>query len=195
MEEVREIGKRDRNKDQNFMFRGIDTVVNTVGPVLRKHGVVIVPSAENIETERYVTSKGTAMKSATVRMRYTVRGPAGDSFEGMTYGEAADSGDKAVSKAQSVAYRVFLLQSLTIPTNEPDPDSSSHERSTLHPAEAARRELLAVLKRKGIQPDDAMQRFAADNDGADIRACNDPNPIRTLIAHYSELPEAAPGDE
>ncbi|WP_232110681.1 ERF family protein [Nocardia wallacei] len=190
MEEVREIGKKDRNRDQNFMFRGIDTVINTVGPLLRKHGVVIIPTAESIETERYVTNKGTAMKNATVRMRYTVHGPAGDSFEGVTYGEAADSGDKAVSKAQSVAYRVFLLQSLTIPTNEPDPDASSHERSSVHPAQAAREELLAVLKRKGVQPDDAMQRFAADNDGMDIRACNDPSPIHALTAHYSALPEA-----
>lgn len=195
MEEVREIGKKDRNRDQNFMFRGIDTVINTVGPLLRKHGVVIIPIAESIETERYVTSKGTAMKNATVRMRYTVHGPAGDSFEGVTYGEAADSGDKAVSKAQSVAYRVFLLQSLTIPTNEPDPDSSSHERSALHPAEAARQELLAVLKRKGIQPEDAMQRFAVDNDGMHIRGCDDPSPIRALIAHYSELPEGDPGEQ
>lgn len=191
MEEVREIGKKERNKDQGFQYRGIDTVVNTVGPILRTYGVVIIPSAESIETERYVTKGGTAMKNATVRMRYTVHGPAGDSFEGVTYGEAADSGDKAVSKAQSVAYRVFLLQALTIPTGDLDPDASSHERSTLHPAEAARQELLAVLKRKGVPPDDAMQLFASDNDGLDIRACNDPSPIRTLIAHYSELPEAA----
>lgn len=136
---VQTIEKSERNRDQGFNFRGIDTVVNAVGPVLREHQVIVIPFAEDITTERYNTAKGTAMKSATVRMRYTVHGPAGDSFSGVAYGEAADSGDKAVSKAQSVAYRVFLLQGLTIPTNEPDPDASSHERAGLADVVAAAR--------------------------------------------------------
>jgi hypothetical protein len=38
-------------------------------------------------------------------------------------GEAADAGDKATSKAHSVAYRTCLLQALSIPTHEPDPDA------------------------------------------------------------------------
>lgn len=129
MRDVQGIKKGERNKAQGFNFRGIDTVMNAVGPVLREHGVTIVPSAEDINTTSYETAKGTTMFSAIVKMRYTVRGPAGDSFEGGAFGEAADAGDKAVSKAQSVAYRVFLLQGLTIPTDEPDPDSESHERT------------------------------------------------------------------
>nr|NIR35086.1 hypothetical protein [Actinomycetota bacterium]NIS29148.1 hypothetical protein [Actinomycetota bacterium]NIU64548.1 hypothetical protein [Actinomycetota bacterium]NIW26339.1 hypothetical protein [Actinomycetota bacterium]NIX18907.1 hypothetical protein [Actinomycetota bacterium] len=42
MEAVQAIGKTDRNKRQNFDFRGIDTVINAVGPELRKHGVVVM---------------------------------------------------------------------------------------------------------------------------------------------------------
>ena len=44
MDEVRAVEKRDRNTHQNFSFRGVDAVVNAVGPVLRKHGVVVMPS-------------------------------------------------------------------------------------------------------------------------------------------------------
>jgi hypothetical protein len=44
-------------------------------------------------------------------------------------GEAADAGDKSMSKAQSVAYRTFLLEALNVPTGQPDPDSESHERA------------------------------------------------------------------
>lgn len=139
MGSVQAIEKNERNREQNFVFRGIDTVVNAVGPVLREHGVIVIPTAEDIQVERYTTSRGTSMKGATVRMRYTVHGPAGDSFSGVAYGEASDAGDKSVSKAQSVAYRVFLLQGLTIPTNEPDPDASSHERASLRDVVAAAR--------------------------------------------------------
>lgn len=129
MRAVQAIKKGERNKDQGFNFRGIDTVMSAVGPELRTHGVTIIPTAEEITTSSYETKRGTTMFSAIVKMRYTVRGPAGDSFEGGAFGEAADAGDKAVSKAQSVAYRVFLLQGLTIPTDEPEPDAESHQRA------------------------------------------------------------------
>ena len=69
------------------------------------------------------------MHKAVVKMRYTIIGPDGGQIEGGAYGEAADAGDKAVSKAESVAYRVFLLQGLTIPTDEADPDAESHQRA------------------------------------------------------------------
>lgn len=111
-----------------FNFRGIDAVVNAVGPALRKHGVSVIPEALDIQIERYQTAKGGQMLGAIVKMQYTIHGPAGDSMTGSAYGQAADAGDKAVSKAESVAFRTFLLQSLTIPTDEPDPDYSVHER-------------------------------------------------------------------
>ena len=41
-----------------------------------------------------------------------------------------DSGDKATAKAMSVAFRTALLQALALPTDEPDPDSQSYERSS-----------------------------------------------------------------
>ena len=44
--------------------------------------------------------------------------------------EVVDSGDKATAKAMSVAFRTALLQALCLPTDEPDPDASSYERSS-----------------------------------------------------------------
>ena len=130
MEDVQAIRKGERNKQQGFNFRGIDTVMNAVGPVLRKHRVAVVPTPEDITLTTYQTSGGTTMHSAVVKMRYTIHGPAGDTIVGGAYGEAADAGDKAVSKAESVAYRVFLLQGLTIPTDETDPDAETHQRAS-----------------------------------------------------------------
>ena len=43
MRDVEAVKKTERNTSQNFSFRGIDSVVNAVGPALRKHGVVVVP--------------------------------------------------------------------------------------------------------------------------------------------------------
>jgi ERF superfamily protein len=131
MQSVRAIEKNDRNSQgPGFMFRGIDATMQAVGPALREHGVIVVPTGQDIRTESYATSKGTQMKNVTVTVEYTVYGPGGDSFTGISYGEAADAGDKAVTKAQSVALRTFLLQSLMVPTGDPDPDASTHERGT-----------------------------------------------------------------
>lgn len=183
MSEVGAISKDDVNQAQRFNFRGIDATMNTVGPALRKHGVVIVPRALSIESERYATAKGGQMRNATVHMEYTVFGPAGDSFTGSTYGEVADAGDKAVSKAQSVAYRTFLLQGLTVPTQERDPDADAHERAPLSPADEARNRLLETLKFKGISPKDAVQLFA-DKTGEALQDSSNVKAIQALIDHY-----------
>lgn len=128
MADVQAVSKDSRNQQQQFNFRGIDAVMNAVGPVLRKHGVIVVPTALDERDERYETKSKAQMCNRVVKVSYTVYGPAGDMFFGSSFGEAADSGDKAMAKAMSVAYRTFLLQSLTIPTDEPDPDAESHDR-------------------------------------------------------------------
>jgi hypothetical protein len=129
MGDVTAIAKSERNRDQNFNFRGVDTVVNAVGPALREHGVLVIPRPVSIRFHDYETKRGTAMRNCVVEMAYTILGPAGDTIDGGgAYGEASDAGDKSVSKAQSVAYRVFLLEALAIPTDEPDSDLETHER-------------------------------------------------------------------
>lgn len=186
MADVQGIAKKERNAQQGFNFRGIDATMNTVGPALRDHGVVIVPEALSIESERYATKSGGQMRNATVHMRYTVFGPAGDSFSGSAYGEAADAGDKAVSKAQSVAYRTFLLQGLTVPTEEREPDADVHERAARSPADEARAELLEVLTAKSIDPKQASEKFRSDF-GAELRDATNVDAIKSLIIHFRDL--------
>jgi ERF superfamily len=128
--EVGAVGKASRNTQQGFNFRGIDDVLNAVGPVLHKHGVVVVPEVQNIALETVeVGQKRTPMRSAVLTIRFRFVGPAGDHVDATVVGEAMDSGDKALSKAQSVGLRIALLQVLTLPTHEPEPDKQIYERS------------------------------------------------------------------
>lgn len=176
MEEVRSVGKGDYNEDQGFRFRGLDSVVNAVGPALRAHKLSVVPKRIlSVNTTEYETRRGTRMVNKEITVEWEVRGPAGDSFTGEAVGEAADAGDKAVSKAQSVSYRVFLLQALCIPTGDADPDSESHERATAvvskpakTDADVARDELLCKATELGWQPQNLNARFQSDY-GMDIR--------------------------
>lgn len=130
MADVQAVGKADRNKDQNFSYRGIDTVINAVGPAFRDHKIVALPYETTlVHDERYETKRGANMRGVTVRVVWRFYGPAGDYLQACTLGEAADAGDKAVAKASSVAYRIALLQTLCIPTDDEDPDATSHERA------------------------------------------------------------------
>lgn len=128
MGDVQAVKKDSKNQAQRFNFRGIDAVMNAVGPALRKHGIVILPEDVEVHRSNGVTANGKQTAEVVVKVAYRVYGPAGDSINGKVAAEAMDFGDKAIAKAMSVAFRTFLLQALTIPTDEPDPDSESFER-------------------------------------------------------------------
>lgn len=130
MNEVQGLAKRDKNQAQGFNFRGIDAVMNVVGPALRKAGGFIVPAVQSIRHETLTTAKGSLMNAAYVEVVFSVFGnDNGEPISGIVAAEAFDSGDKATAKAMSVAMRTFLLQLLCLPTDEPDPDSFSYEAS------------------------------------------------------------------
>lgn len=172
MGDVQAIGKNEKvtQGPARFNFRGIDTVMSAVGPALRRHGVSVVPSAESIEIERYQTAKGGLMQGAIVKVRYDVHGPDGDTFSGAAYGQAADAGDKAVSKAMSVAYRTFLLQALTIPTDEPDPDYEVHQRAQ-DPQAAAVSALAAAVSAAGMDTKE-FARWASESLSVDLMSAD-----------------------
>lgn len=130
MNDVSSVSKDERNAGQGFNFRGIDAVVNAVGPALRTHGVIVVPRVQSCD---YSTIEIGEKRKATAHVRVIVEyifiALDGSTISCTTAGEAMDAGDKATAKAMSVAFRIALLQALALPTSEPDPDASSYERS------------------------------------------------------------------
>jgi len=127
MNDVQGLAKRDKNTQQGFNFRGIDAVMNAVGPALRNHGGFIVPVVDSISYEAYPSKNGGQLNVCHVTVSYAVYGQKGEPILGSVSAEAFDSGDKATAKAMSVAYRTFLLQLLCLPTDEPDPDTFTYE--------------------------------------------------------------------
>jgi hypothetical protein len=170
MGEVMFIGKGQRVSEGpvRFNFRGVDDVMLAVGPALRKHGVIFAPSrVVSVEHERYSTAKGSPMDGVTVIVEYTVTGPAGDTMPVAAAGQAADSGDKAVPKAMSVAYRTALLEALCIPAGDPDPDSQVHERAAApaDPRAALWAEIRQAREARGWSTDDVAGDFAGWSEG------------------------------
>lgn len=176
MQAVPVVRKEDRNNAQNFNFRGIDAVLNAVGPALRENGVVVLPEVTSSHAEVVEVGRNkTPMKSVLVIVRYRFVGPAGDHLDVTVPGEAMDSGDKAYSKAMSVAFRTALLQTLALPTDEKDSDQDVYERAPAErakterprtteapPADLARNALLSKVRKLGLVPGDVAKLYFAE---------------------------------
>jgi hypothetical protein len=101
-----------------FNFRGIDQVLNAVGPALRRHGVMVLP----VDVD--VTQGGQRMRETLVKVTYEITGPMNDVKHVASAGEGLDVGERGLAKALTTAYRNMLIVALTIPTDDPkmDPD-------------------------------------------------------------------------
>lgn len=127
MQEVSSVAKKDKNTSQGFSFRGIDAVVNAVGPALRRAGGFIVPNVLEKSNEVMPSRNGGSLNIVRLTVEYKLYGTEGEPISGVVASEAMDSGDKATAKAMSVSFRSFMLQTFALPTDEPDPDSQSYE--------------------------------------------------------------------
>jgi hypothetical protein len=130
MNEVLAVGKHGFNEQQKYNFRGIDDVINALGPALRKHGVIPVPRLQKATyRDTLTTGKASPTREVTVEVCYCFTAPDGSVAEVIVPGESLDQSDKGSAKAMSVAYRIALIQLFCLPTHEPDPDSSYSTRS------------------------------------------------------------------
>ncbi|QLQ37960.1 ERF family protein [Micromonospora robiginosa] len=135
MADVQSIGKGDRfsaGGGGNYQYRGVDRVLNAVGPALRRHGVMVIPVRTEANYRDVLTAASKKMRECTVTVTYSIRGPRGDEMPAQSCGESMDTGDKGTTKACTVAYRNLLITALSIPTRDPrlDAEASNHERGS-----------------------------------------------------------------
>lgn len=121
--------ERDQvNKSQGFKFRGIDQVYNELHDKMAKVGVFTIPIIRSKVINEKTTKSGTVMSHVYLEIKYVFACEDGSSLEAVVWGEATDSGDKAINKAMSIAHKYALLQIFMIPTEEDkDPDYNSTE--------------------------------------------------------------------
>ena len=128
MNDVREVRKTGRNSSQNFNFRGIDAVMNAVGPKLRAHGVIVTPIHADLTGVEVDAGRKKAKDTSGI-VTYRWFGPDGSHFDSQVYAEGRDYADKGGAKTMSVALRTCILQTLCLPTDDPDPDEDYIESS------------------------------------------------------------------
>jgi len=129
MREVPVIEKGEKNTQQNFMFRGIDRIMNDLHDSFARHGVVILLTGCKKEVKIRTAKSGGDLIHTDILQSYRFIAEDG-SYVDVTDvpGEAMDSGDKSTFKALSGALKYCLLAMFLIPTAEKkDPDSDTYE--------------------------------------------------------------------
>jgi hypothetical protein len=122
MKDVEYIKKDGTNSQQGYKFASAEAIVGEVRAAAIKHGVLIsIGYSEATDLEAGHTKSGTAIYRVRVKGRLTLhKGTEVMSFD--FYGEGADSGDKAIPKAQTMCLKQALRQIFLIETGEADAD-------------------------------------------------------------------------
>ena len=131
MRDVQHIGKDRKNAQQNFKFRGIEDVMNSLHEVFKKHEVVIFTEILTHEVTEFKKANGSGNgyhHLSRVAFHLTAKDGSRDTITSL--GEAMDYGDKGATKTLSIALKYALLIMFLIPTAETaaqDPDATTHD--------------------------------------------------------------------
>jgi hypothetical protein len=129
--DLKGIGKDEKAAPQQggYSYRGIEAVTAAVGPLLGKHGVVILPEVLSVETKE-LTLGGKPWTDTLLSVRYRIYGPGGVDdcvTAGPLHTIGRDNTDKGANKCMTQAYKQMLLQVLCIGDSKDDADGSTHE--------------------------------------------------------------------
>ena len=123
--ELPSIGKDDKGDGVNYKFRGIETLIGHLAPLLAKHGVVIVPRTKITEINRDVQNTKGQMVGWTetiLSVDWEIYGPEGGCLKATTVGIGRDNSDKGSNKAQTQAFKYLLMELFAIGDKDDDSD-------------------------------------------------------------------------
>jgi len=169
MADIDAVGKNQKNKQQGFMYRGIDDVMNALAPALVKNKVFIVPEVTHEERTERKTDKGGVLFYSRLHITYRFYTTDGSHIEAKVIGEAMDGGDKATNKAMSVAYKYAAFQVFNIPTEElkevntgmDDPDAEVYNVApeVMYVNKEHVATLRGAMEQKGITEEKVLKRY------------------------------------
>jgi hypothetical protein len=125
------IAKSQRNQQQGFNYRGIEAAMNELNPILVANGITVTSKYSELQISERAKADGKATRFAIVKGAFVFAADDGSNVTAECYGEAMDSGDKAATKAQTVAFRTALFQQFVVPTVAIDPEDGAEGDETL----------------------------------------------------------------
>jgi hypothetical protein len=168
---VTAVDKNQRNVDQKYSFRGIDDFLNSLHPLLAEFEVGVEPRYKRTDRFERATRSGGTMTYVILEGNITFTAPDGSKVKVRTYGEGADTADKATNKAMTACLKYALIQTFTVPTKDMD----DGDRTTIEQAPMpTRAELMARLdkvgSKLGMPREDLTQKWRDKHGGITLEA-------------------------
>lgn len=159
------IGKDRKNTQQNYQFRGIDDVYNTLCGVLAANKLMMLPFVQEMKREERQTKSGGALNYTILTVDFKlVSAVDGSSDVVRMIGEAMDAADKSANKAQSAALKYAALQVFMIPTEgDNDADATTHEVAPSGMPDAEYAKLANLLKATGVPAARLLKEYGVKN--------------------------------
>lgn len=147
--EVGAVGKNQRMQagPAKYSYRGLDDLMDTVHPVLAKHGVTFAPHhVQVVDSMERTTKSGSTQYHLRALVTFHVYGPNGDYIQVQIGAEGTDTGDKCFNKLHSGALKYAIGQVLSIPYTMDDQDADLSEEVAPKPKQYTAEESLAVIQ-------------------------------------------------
>lgn len=117
----------ENNGGVPFKFRGVDATVAHLAPAMKEAGIVVIPEVLDRQVSRREVGNSKVITTTDLLTRFTFYAPDGSSVSATTAGLADDFSDRSAAQAQSVAFRVALLQVFKLPTTDKEPEVNGEE--------------------------------------------------------------------
>lgn len=118
MRDIGAVGKDAKNTFDNYAYRSIDGLMNSLHPALVKNGIFTVPTVLESTREERPGKNGTHLMYTIMKIKYTFYAEDGSFVESIVNGEAMDRSDKSTNKAMASAYKYAIFQTFCVPTAE-----------------------------------------------------------------------------
>lgn len=132
--EFKSVGKSGENKFDKYSYANLEDYVTAVRPVLTKHGIVLLSSAEEIiPLDDRQTKNGGCEHAVRVKLTTRIVHESGEWIETSSCGEGQDRADKSVYKAITGARKYALASALNLATTD-DPEDEDEPHPEVKPS-------------------------------------------------------------
>ena len=137
MAEVGSVKADGYNNFSKYSYKSAEAIKGAVQRACAHNGVTMIPTFGKPEITRETTAKGGAQLHVIMETKLTFYASDGSSVTVTSWGEAADTGDKAVNKSETAGVKYGLINAFLISTpSEEDADNSTVTLGTVQPAPA-----------------------------------------------------------
>lgn len=132
------IAKSHSNDTQKYMYRSIYDMYRVISPLMVEHQVTFIGNVESCAVTQFLNKNKEPGFKAVVLVRYTLTSTKDGSFIQVCFtGEANDNGDKAVTKALSLAKKAFYEDTFAIPTGNENSQHQEHNQNQNKPRQSS----------------------------------------------------------